>query len=105
MESVPKSVPVRQPKGTELALRALQEAIAESGVSEGNTVVPGGTRAVTGKTWHAKYNMLDKPDVASGDPNVLRRESEARKQRLKRARQALVSGGTVRLAGDWYWIP
>ena len=91
------------PKGCELALRALRDAISDRGEAlPATSGIPPGTQAVTGKAWRDRYYVLDALDV--DDPAEIKREREARKKRFTRARQAMLNAGIVGAVNDWHWL-
>lgn len=94
----------RLPKGSEIALSALRDAIAEHGSQLPETsAIPPGTKGVSGEVWRRRYAMLDAIDTDADQPDRVR-AVEARKKRFTRARVALQGSGIVGAVNDLYWV-
>jgi hypothetical protein len=93
----------RIPKGTDVALRALREMIAEFGDRvPATSAVPPGVKATTIGRWRDRYHLYDPID--DSDPTQRMKEIDARKKRFLRARTGLQEGGVIAILGDLVWI-
>jgi hypothetical protein len=93
------------PKGSEIAFKALREAIAEHGEPlPPSSTLPGGVRAVRLEVWRRRFYVYEPADADSQDEAAMRRAGDARLKRFTRSRTALVASGAVGIANEFAWL-
>lgn len=98
----PSHKPRKLPRGCELALRALRDAVTARGESlPATSAVPAGVRAVTLRAWRDGYYSLD--TISADDSTTVAKEREARLKRFTRARLALLEAQFAGAINDWNW--
>jgi len=93
------------PKGTNVALDTLKEAIGGSGAYiPTNSGAPTNVKGVSLDTWRDYYHRRKPLDVEGDDGAERKKALAARRQLFGRARDYLQEARIIQAANNWYWI-
>ena len=105
--ALPDAAPVRKaPRlnaAATIALRALADAIADSGARLPETsAIPPGKRGVTLDQWRERYHTIR--TIEATEPAEARREAGARRKAFQRARDDLLAANLAATVNDFWWL-